>query len=115
MDSLYTKVASVTYEGRQSSLAKCAVGDEVRLDPEPNNPYDKYAVAVRVAAQDGNIYHIGYVPGDLARIIAPHLDGESISAKVSELTGGYEKWDGSRASLGLIIRVLLSENFNALN
>lgn len=113
MDTLYTKVAGVTFEGRQAHIANIAVGDIVRLEPEPENPYDPNAIAVKVALPSGTVHHVGYVPREMAGVLAPHLGGENLMAKVHEVTGGFAKWNGEKASLGLIIRVDLPENFDA--
>ena len=55
--TFYTKLAGVTYDGRQTIIRNLYrtgaldVGTEVILQREPNNPYDSFAVAV--LTQDG--------------------------------------------------------------
>jgi hypothetical protein len=104
MKRLSVKVAGVTFEGRQSKIAKLKGDEPCRITPEPDNPYDSNALAVHVATANG-IEHVGYVPRDLAREIAPHLEGESIMVKIDEITGGFELFDGGIANYGLVLTV----------
>jgi hypothetical protein len=98
------KVAGVTFEGRQEHIAKLSGGEPCKIVPEPTNPYDRNALAVHVA-HGGMIYHVGYVPRDIAAVVAVYLDGESLIAKVVEVTGGFETREGDTASLGLRVMV----------
>lgn len=98
------KVAGVTFEGRQAHIAKLHGGEPCKIVPEPENPYDKNALAVHVAT-GGMIYHVGYVPRDIAAVVAVYLDGESLIAKVVEVLGGFETREGETASLGLRVMV----------
>ena len=96
-----TKVAGVTFEGRQAVVASLQYGEAVVLKREPDNRYD--ANAIRVERQDGA--QIGYIPKELAVRIAPAMDacGEPIPGTVSLLTGS-----GSYVySLGVTIRFQL--------
>lgn len=99
---ILVKVAGVTFEGRQGMIQKLTGREPVKIVPEPDNKYDKNALAVHVA-HDGEIFHIGYVPRDLAATFAPLLDGEDVIGKVFEINGGFEKWNGERASCGVIV------------
>lgn len=101
---VFSKVAGVTFEGRQAHIAKLCFNDPVRIVPEPENKYDANALAVHIA-HEGIVYHVGYVPRDLAAKIAPHLEGEAVMATIKDITGGFETRDGGTASLGLVIRV----------
>lgn len=103
--TIHTKVAGVTFEGRQLVLEVTRVGDPVMLRPEPSNKYDPHAIAVWVAHEDAAALQIGYVPKEIAAEIAPAIEGESLLGKVFEITGGFKKWDGSFASYGCIITV----------
>lgn len=103
--TIITKVAGVTYESRQETISKLTGREPARIVPEPTNPYDKNALAVHVALADGTIAHVGFIPRDLAAIIAPHLEGEQVMCSIREITGGFETWDGGTASLGLRIMV----------
>lgn len=103
------RVAGVTYENRQDILARLHTSDPCRLEPEPENPYDPNAIAVKVS-HEGTIHHVGYVPKELAALIAPHLDSEALMVKIVEITGGFELQDGSQAAFGLRLQVELPEN-----
>jgi len=109
MKTMYIKVTGVTFEGRQLVLAEIAAGAPVMLMPEPENPFDKNAIAVWVSDRSA-ARQIGYVPRDLAAIVAPFIEGERMYGKVFEMTGGFEKWDGSRATLGCVVRVELPDS-----
>jgi HIRAN domain len=87
-------------EGRQAILARLHGGEPVKIEPEPDNVHDANALKVLVAL-DGQVHHVGYIPRELAKDVAPHLEGESMVTKVLEVTGGFERWDGEIASLGL--------------
>ncbi len=79
-----TKVAGVTFEGRQDLVAGLRAGEGLSLVREPHNPYDANAIAVRYGTLD-----IGYLNRDLARKLAPLFDaGEHYSAEVRHITGG---------------------------
>ena len=99
--TIETKVAGVTFEGRQRVVASLQVGEPVVLTREPENRYD--ANAIRVERVDGA--QIGYIPREIAGRIAPFMDedGEPLHGTVSYLTGsscyGY--------SLGVVIRFQL--------
>jgi len=107
---LLSKVAGVTFEGRQDVIEAMHGNEAVQLRPEPQNQYDANAIAVWVAfpPESGmEAAHIGYLPKEIAAQVAPHMDGESLMGWVDEITGGFRKWDGSIASYGVIVRVEL--------
>lgn len=106
--SIFVKVAGVTYEGRQEVIASLAGYEPVKVVPEPENRYDPNALAIHVSV-GGEVRHIGYVPRDLAATFAPLLEGEAVMGRVAEITGGFEKWDGSRASYGVIVQFEVPE------
>ena len=103
---LNVAVVGVTFEGRQAYIKKMNGKEPVRLEPEPLNPYDPNAIAVMVAFPDA-IHQIGYLPKDIAAIVAPHLDGESLMCTIAELTGGFELSDGDIANLGVRLHIEL--------
>lgn len=109
---LNIRVAGVTYEGRQEKIARLRYDDPVRIVPEPDNPYDKNALAVYVG-HAGKVLHVGYIPRDMAAQIAPLIDGEAFMCAIAEITGGFELWDGSTANYGLRLRVELPEGDHA--
>lgn len=100
---LLTKVAGVTYEGRQEHIARMSAGLPVQLKPEPDNPYDPNAIAVYVGIDWEDVPKAGYIPREFAAILAPLCEGEAVIGRVVEVTGGFEKWDGSRATYGLLV------------
>lgn len=102
--TLNIKVAGVTFEGRQLIIAELSGNEPCKIVPEPENKYDRNALAVYVAHKSG-VFHVGYIPKEYAAEIAPHLEGESVVGAVSEVTGGFETRSGETASLGLRICV----------
>jgi single-stranded-DNA-specific exonuclease len=110
---LNTKVAGVTYEGRQDIIAALKGNEPCRIVPEPENPYDPNALAVHVAVAPGVVRHVGFVPRDLAAQIAPHLEGEAVMVELTEITGGFETRYGDIAAYGLRIRIEIPDTTNA--
>ena len=113
--TIVSKVAGVTYpepttgEDRQSIIALLTGDEPTRIVPEPTNAYDPNALAVHVATSAG-IRHVGFVPRDLAKQIAPHLEGEAVMVRIVEITGGfslepYGGDDGDVAAYGLRISI----------
>lgn len=98
---LTCKVAGVTFEGRQETIALLKGNEPVRIQPEPTNPYDPNALAVFVAVAPGDVRHVGYLPKELAK----EVEGEAVMATLIEKTGGFAFEDGSIASYGLRIQV----------
>jgi hypothetical protein len=99
------KVAGVTYENRQDTISIMHGSEPCRIVPEPTNAYDPNALAV-IAIVEGSRQHIGYVPKELAKLIAPHLDGEQVDVKILEITGGF----GDFPIYGLRLRVEVPES-----
>lgn len=111
--TIITKVAGVTFKGRQAYLHAMYGNEPVRIVPEPTNPYDPNALAVHIAIPEGGstmIRHVGYIPRELAAQIAPWLDGEAVMARIAAITGGFETWDGELATLGLRLEIEIPES-----
>ena len=71
--------------GEASSIAANLTEEsEVRLEREPENPYDAYAIKVMLGD-----FHLGYIERDKAAWISPLLD-EGQSATVT-LTGHVQR------------------------
>lgn len=107
---LLSKVAGVTFEGRQEVIERMHGNEVVQLRPEPQNKYDANAIAVWVAfpPESGmEAAQIGYLPKEIAAQVVPHMDGENFIGEIDEITGGFFKYDGSQASYGVIVRVEL--------
>lgn len=102
--TLFARVVGVTFENRQSIIASLTGSEPCRLQPEPENVYDKNAIAVHVATKDG-IKHIGYLKKELAAQVAPALDGEPVMCKIHEITGGFETSDGETAAYGVVLKI----------
>ena len=50
--SISTWVSGVTFENRQEIIRKMQVGDQVKLQREPRNPYDENAIVVTYLNRD---------------------------------------------------------------
>src|SRR5271165_3595669 len=61
--SFFTKVAGVTFEGRQRVVARCSVGERLVLVRDPGNRFDKGAI--KVMRLNGE--QLGFVPADVSR------------------------------------------------
>jgi single-stranded-DNA-specific exonuclease len=109
---LITKVAGVSFEGRQAIIDKMTGREPIRLIPEPTNQFDKNAIGVWTVLADGTKAQIGFVPRDLAAKIAPLIDGEQVMARLVALTGGFETWEGETAALGLRIEIEIPQDAN---
>lgn len=105
---LNVRVVGVTFEGRQDIIKRLHGDEPCRLEPEPTNAYDPNAIAVMVALPDG-VQQIGYLPKDIAAIVAPHLDGENLMCHITELTGGFMIDDDQEAALGVRLHIELPE------
>lgn len=103
------RVAGVTHEGRQDILAKLQGWDvPVRLVPEPENVWDKNAIAVHVTLRDGTDAHCGYIPRTDAPGILPYLD--KVVVEIRQITGGFEfKDSGEWANYGMELKIALPE------
>lgn len=112
MRTISFKVAGVTFENRQETISLLTGKEPVRMVAEPENPFDGNAIAI-IVSRGGEIAHVGYVPRNLAAEFAPWLEGESIDGRIAEVTGGFEKLDGSRASFGLTVVFELPDNVDA--
>jgi len=89
--SFYTKirgVAQVNSNGskRQTLIKHLKIGQPAHCVREPNNPYDKNAIAV----YDTENNQLGYFSADLAHSYAREMDkGLRLTATISSLTGGF--------------------------
>jgi hypothetical protein len=99
--SFFTKIAGVTYEGRQRIVARCSEGETLILVRDPNNHFDKGAIKVmRLNGQQ-----LGFIPADVSRGgnssgLAFQMDhGTEYQCRISSLTGGGDR------SLGVNIEI----------
>ncbi len=86
-ESFHTKLAGVTFEGRQDVLSRLSPGTPLRLDRQPANEHDPNAVALFDPFGD----QVGFFNRRLAAALAPVIDaGQSYDVEVTEVTGGDE-------------------------
>lgn len=94
--SFFTKIAGVTFEGRQRIIPRCSEGESLRLVRDPTNPYDRGAI--KVMRLNGE--QLGFIPSDVSRAgdpsgLAYRMDrGSKYECKIKDKTGGGEKWLG---------------------
>lgn len=93
------RVAGVTFEGRQELIKKLHPRSIVRLEREPANPHDPYAIKVMA---DG--MHIGYIPKDLARVVSENWDLYEYKTKIQEILKGDDS-ESHKRSWGVRILV----------
>jgi hypothetical protein len=104
--TLESKVSGVTVGKRQTAIERLTRYDAeaitVRLNREPLNAYDKNAIAVMVSVSGSAEYQIGYVPANMARIIAPLMDArKSVGSAFKAIVGGWADY----LSYGMRIQV----------
>ena len=96
---MHTKIVGVTFENRQNLLKKLKVDDKLQLIREPNNTYDKNAVAVYYG-----VNQLGYIGAQLAKYIAHRMDaGTRYQCTVSAVTGGT---DGNKYGANITLEVI---------
>jgi len=94
---IFSKIAGVTFEGRQDIIRKLGPGSPLFLERQPENPYDCNAIKLLTISGE----HIGYVGRVLAESLAESMDkGNKYECYVSELTGGNDK------NYGLNIKIM---------
>ena len=94
---IITRVVGVTFNGRQRVIARLAIGEEILLKREPNNPYDRNAIGV----ERPNGQQIGYINRHLTAVLAPFFD-----AHIFPVRGSVQYLAGSLSygySLGVVI------------
>lgn len=103
---LISKVSGVMYGSRQRALRRLErysrEAVNVTLEREADNANDVNAVKVMVSVGAGDRYHLGYIPKDMAAMLAPLLDkGIQLATRFKGVTGGYE----DRETYGALIVV----------
>jgi single-stranded-DNA-specific exonuclease len=95
-ESFPTKVMGVSFEGRQDMVAGLVPGQYLELQRQPENPHDANAIAVHFGT-----FHIGFLRKQIAKHLAPLIDGGvRYRARIEHVTGGR---DGK--NFGVNIRV----------
>ena len=105
---LGSRVAGVSFGNRQKALTRLEEYEPasvvVTLTRELDNEYDANAIKVLVNVQDRDKYHLGYLPGKMASLLAPLIDkGFEPAASFKGVTGGYEE----KATRGALIGIEL--------
>ena len=78
----HTKVAGVTFEGRQDIIKNLESGTPLVFERDPENKFDKNAVKVLAEGK-----HIGFLPR--GSWVANEMDqGVKFNASISQITGG---------------------------
>lgn len=104
-----TKVAGVSFKGRQRIVAKCSEGELLRLVRDPTDRYDKGAIKVERL----NGEQLGFVPAQVSRSGNPsglsfRMDqGQKYQCRIAALTGG-----GPGRRLGVNIEITNVEDFD---
>jgi single-stranded-DNA-specific exonuclease len=107
-DSFHTKLAGVSFEGRQDVVARLEPGIPLRLVRQPDNEYDPNALAVMTPAGD----QVGFLNRRLAAVLAPAIDaGAQWEVSVTDVTGTDEA--GSRGVNVLLERPGLADEAEA--
>ncbi|MHB9003620.1 MAG: single-stranded-DNA-specific exonuclease RecJ [Coriobacteriia bacterium] len=95
--SFHTKLAGVTFEGRQDVVTRLASGVPLRAARQPENPYDTAAIAL----YDTRGEQVGFFNRRLAAVLAPLMDaGIEYDVEVTDVTGG-----GDGRSMGVNVLV----------
>ena len=83
--AFHTKLAGVTFEGRQDVLAGLHPSTPLRLERQPENEHDPNACALFDPHGD----QVGFFNRRLAAALAPSIDaGVDYDVEVTEITGG---------------------------
>jgi len=95
-------LAGVSFENRQELILKLEVNEKMELVRDPKNIYDKYAIKVF----DSNNNHIGWIPKEIAEILAPEMDaGINWKATMEKVTGTEEQ------TKGVVVKLYYSNNY----
>lgn len=92
MNAISFRAAGVTFENRQGLLChleKCPKANaRILLFREPGNKHDANAIKI-LAATGAKRFQVGYVPKDVAAILAPLMDADKfIRIKNWHIIGG---------------------------
>lgn len=96
--SFHTKLAGVTFEGRQDVLTRLSTGSTLRVVRQPDNQFDPNACALFDPHGD----QVGFLNRRLAAVLAPAIDsGVEYDVEVTEVTGGTE--DGRSLGVNVLV------------
>lgn len=89
-----TKLTGVTFENRQDILPDLWPDSDVLLVRDRKNEYDKNAIRV-VTEHSKKYIQIGWIPKELAKLLAPELDAGIIwKGKINKIIGAEYKNKG---------------------
>src|SRR5580692_2833793 len=95
----HTKLAGVSFEGRQDVIAGLHAGAPLELRRQADNPHDSNAVAVHYGQ-----LQLGFFNKRLAAHIAPLIDaGARYGARVASLTGGSSTGEFKHRGVNVVI------------
>jgi len=110
-DIIETRVAGVTFEGRQQLIRNLKIKDKIQLRREPNNTYDKNAIQVVIS----NGLSIGYINRKLAKNIAPIFDKSSQPYGIKGEITSLNRVENEPNIIGVSIKFRLPESNNEDN
>ena len=95
----HTKLAGVSFEGRQDVIAGLHAGAPLELRRQADNPHDSNAIAVHYGQ-----LQLGFFNKRLAAHIAPLIDaGARYGARVASLTGGSSTGEFKHRGVNVVI------------
>ena len=96
-DAFHTKLAGVTFEGRQTVLEDLSPGTPLRIERQPTNEFDPNACALF----EPSGRQAGYFNRRLAAVLAPLIDADvEYDVSVTDVTGGD---DGSSLGVNVLV------------
>lgn len=85
---LHSKIAGISFEGRQALIQGLKAGVGLILQRQPDNAFDKNAI--KILTKEGE--HLGFINRQLAAELAPAMDkGNKYGAFITEITGSQDK------------------------
>lgn len=100
----HSKIVGVTFDDRQSVIAQLNGSEPLRVRREPENKFDKNAVAIDAYLGEDIWAPIGYIAKDKNSDLVRVLDGGgSVFIKIASLTGGGKDAKGKEKSRGVNI------------
>jgi single-stranded-DNA-specific exonuclease len=107
-ESFHTKLAGVTFEGRQDVIARLTSGEALRLVRQPDNEFDPNACAVFDPRGD----QVGFFNRRLSAALAPAIDaGALYDVSVADVTGGD---DGKGLGVNVVVERRVDQAVAAL-
>ena len=107
-ENITSKVSGTTKGNRQKALEHLTRYNPqavaVRLEREPTNLYDRYAIKVIVSVNNSADYTLGYIPSNIAYIVSAIMDkGIDIKATFKAVRGKYTAYMNYGAVIDLQI------------